>query len=40
MKNLAVIYHSVNGNTRQIAGLVAEGAASVRDVQAPGPSCA
>ncbi len=33
MKKLAVIYHSVNGNTKKIAGLVAEGAATVRDVQ-------
>lgn len=33
MKKLAVIYHSAHGNTRKIAGLVAEGAASVRDVQ-------
>ncbi len=33
MKNLAVIYHSVHGNTAQIAGLIAEGAASVDGVR-------
>ncbi len=33
MKKLAVIYHSVHGNTGRIARLIAEGAASVQDVQ-------
>ena len=33
MKNLAIIYHSAQGNTRRIAQLVAEGAATARGVR-------